>query len=807
MQLKRLTLQRLEDRRLMAADGDAAIGPLGATGHDTAEYMLGRVAVTPVLFESNGGVDANTENWTAEEIDAVLGRIDEAMQWWTDTLDQLGTVHELEFVIDDTFARTPFETGYEPIARRSQDHLIYGEEFLTAQGYDDFRNIDDAIFAFNDDQRQRLQTDWSFTIFVANSQADADGFFPSASNGFRGAFAFAGGLYFVMPSTRPVQTITHETGHIFWAQDEYISGDSYDERRGYYNTLNSNAQEDRPATAGVQQISIMAGLERLQPAFEQHVSPAATLALIGWQDSDGDGVFDVLDVPPKLTGVGLHDIASGRLSLRGTASVGTLTNQNSEGPQSDISISRITGLQSRTDAGLWQTIATFDDAVVDFDIDVAIGGNFETLQVRAFDNHGQTSEPLEGLAGGALLPGAGFSAFGFVDTDGDNRAGAGERTVPLAGVTLRRGGGEPLAGGSIAASDLLLDQVVPPTAGMTLATQFNKFAVGEIEVRTSESLDVPTFHFRNPQVAQGRPGDWTDRINAIGGIQVNFELPVGVAEVDVVGLQADAHGRVEALDADGNVISRVTTDARNVAGGRLTMGQSQTLRLTDPSNRIASIRVSGHAGTTVALVGVRHGIADVALTPEGLLVLPELPDGVYELTARSASVIQSFGSEPLVFEVNGGVTAGGPLSLAATRVDSPRYNAALPGDVNGDGQVTAVDALTIINDLNRLGVRTLSLAETTGAMVDVSNDGNVSALDALRVINALNAEDGGGQPEPDRGIERPADRSQLAVTEPAAEAFDVPVEGARLVSANSAKAVADPVTLAKGFSVYVAASV
>ena len=31
---------------------------------------------------------------------------------------------------------------------------------------------------------------------------------------------------------------------------------------------------------------------------------ASTLAMLGWQDSDGDGIFDVLDVPHRLTGSG-----------------------------------------------------------------------------------------------------------------------------------------------------------------------------------------------------------------------------------------------------------------------------------------------------------------------------------------------------------------------------------------------------------------------------------------------------------------------------------------------------------------------
>lgn len=69
-----------------------------------------------------------------------------------------------------------------------------------------------------------------------------------------------------------------------------------------------------------------------------------------------------------------------------------------------------------------------------------------------------------------------------------------------------------------------------------------------------------------------------------------------------------------------------------------------------------------------------------------------------------------------------------------------------PEDVNGDGETTPSDALTLINDLNRDGsrrlVRVREFLQQAGAsahrFLDVNGDGVVSASDALWVINKLN---------------------------------------------------------------------
>jgi hypothetical protein len=96
-----------------------------------------------------------------------------------------------------------------------------------------------------------------------------------------------------------------------------------------------------------------------------------------------------------------------------------------------------------------------------------------------------------------------------------------------------------------------------------------------------------------------------------------------------------------------------------------------------------------------------------------------------------------------------------PAQVTVTTVDLghfPWQNPALAEDVNGDGYVTPLDALQLINAINTGGVRTLTAPAPDTAFpppyLDVTGDGDLTPLDVLRVINNINA---GGQPEGEAG--------------------------------------------------------
>lgn len=175
-----------------------------------------------------------------------------------------------------------------------------------------------------------------------------------------------------------------------------------------------------------------------------------------------------------------------------------------------------------------------------------------------------------------------------------------------------------------------------------------------------------------------------------GGI-FNFVLTAGLAShFDVT---ASLPGKIDAwFDVNKNGVweaSEHIVVGQNVAGSNAT-------------TTINFIMPSGSTGTTIARF--RYSSAGVA-DPTG-----PAPDG----------------------EVNDfQVTISGP----------PFQNPVNSLDVTGDGSVSPIDALRIINFINRFGSQPLPNpnALTAPDYLDTSGDGFVSSVDALRVINFLNS--------------------------------------------------------------------
>lgn len=714
----------MEDRRLLASDL-----PVGITPVDTGEFLLGTVTVTPVFFESNGAIDPQTQNWTESEIDATLLKIRDSVDFWSDLLATKSSVHTLDFVIDDTYARNPVETGYEPIDNPSSTFNRYVGNWVTDLGYGDAPSIERAVALFNHSQREAHQTDWAFTIFVVDSSDDDDGFF--AAGGFVGAFAYPGGLFIVIPSGRPVSTYSHEMGHIFYARDEYPGAGSWTDERGYYNAQNLNAS-DNPTPGFVQEDSIMRGGAVATRAYETLVSPESTLAMIGWRDSDGDGIFDLADVPIQLDAVGTYDVDSGVYSFSGSAAVDTLANQNSEGFQSDITLARISHLQYQINGGAWLNALSPDATQINFDVQLPISSpDISFIAWRAIDTTtGITSPVLSANVFTPLFSGVG-GGFVYLDDDTNSQHSFGESLLGGTQFLIRRGDGSNLFHQAVTASGLPDGAVVPP-AGMTLITTGERIdgRVGALVSKTDGQYGRVFQYFDTAF------SEWQDRWGAKRKLDVSVAESTGRVEIDFVALDTGSYGldtgsyaRVEAYDSSGNQIDRVTSEL-------VPAGSRDKLVVEDSNGRIARVVVYGHAETEILISSIAFGQPSImAATDDGAFSVDGLPDGDYQVELVTPNLIYQLPAEPVAFQVTGGTVA--TIAIAANRVDSPRYNASMPGDVNGDQEVTARDALAIINDIARLDSRVLAANETTGLKIDVNNDGRVSALDALRVINML----------------------------------------------------------------------
>jgi hypothetical protein len=139
-----LLVESLESRQLMTAM------PFGAMANDLGEFMLGSVAVTPVLLESNGAIDANIYDWTTQQKSEVLSNIQVGLEWWTQLLAKKSSVHSLTWQIDTTYLDSPVPTSYEPITRISNDYTRWVPEFLSHVGFSQESTMDANIRRFND---------------------------------------------------------------------------------------------------------------------------------------------------------------------------------------------------------------------------------------------------------------------------------------------------------------------------------------------------------------------------------------------------------------------------------------------------------------------------------------------------------------------------------------------------------------------------------------------------------------------------------------------------------------------------------
>lgn len=752
---RKLRLESLETRCLMASL------PFGAAPEDTGEFMLGRVAVTPVFVESSGILDPSTEDWTPTHKAEVLQKIESGLDWWRQLLATKTSRHSLEFVIDRAFADQPFVSLYEPINRRSNDYQLFVNEFLVNRGFNQSAELETNMRAFNHAQRQRLQTDWSFTIFVVNSLNDGDGTFATGGN-FSRAFSFAGGLFEVVPSTRPASTFAHETGHMFWARDEYVGGGTYYQRRGYYNTQNTNALDLNPASPFQQADSIMSEGASLDRAFSQIVSADSTLAQIGWLDSDGDGIFDVLDVPFSLDGSGRLDTLKNEYVFRGNARVQTLPNQNSSGTQNNITLNQIQRIEYRLNNGNWTTLLSPNAYTVELDLRIPVPtGTLGKLELRAIDGRtGITSNIFSGSLSPAWSTTETDGVFGFAWNDQDNdgvwdtlESGVSNATVRLETTAGTAGRSQTL----VKPSDFPDGQITGSLRGITLSS-IGMDADGRIgSFPDSDAvLDSRVFRpysWRSQAVRESFRGTDT-QLKAATATSTRY------AFVHVIGAQNGAIARLDAFDASGKLLGRSESTPLN-------LDQSQGLELLVNSDSIAYVIAYGHRDTTIKIDQVRFGLpAEVTTQLDGSYVFPGVPASTFNIRISPPTAsYENTSPNPGIVAIN--VPANGVLrtDFGLKLLVSPWQNQSRRHDTNNDGLVDLFDVLIVINEINRTGSRALNANDAVPPpFLDVDGNRILDPIDALVIINFINGQGAGGEGE---------SRDEAQANESASSSFDL----------------------------------
>ena len=733
--MRKCTVERLEDRTVLAA------GPFGVAADDTGEFLLGDVLVTVVLMESSDNtslLNNNSETWTSDSIDSVKTKVEDGMNWWEQTLANITTKHELKFHYDYAYADSPVLTDYEPITRPSTDFQFWMVDFLQVVDFNNTGDFSSDIRSFNDSQRQAHNTDWAFTIFVVNDEIDADGFF--APGGFQKAFAFAGGRFFVVPAGRPASTMAHETGHMFWARDEYAGGGNYDTFRGYYNTQNVNAW-DNPTEGFVQQPSIMGtgncedGGGHLCTAWLNHTSSPTSLEMIGWRDTDSDGVFDLADVPHSLQGSGYYDPVSSEYHFVGQSAVATLPNLNPSGRQNDITPNAISRAQYRIDSGPWQTAEVYDSHLAAISLAIAMPEGSNQIEIRTVDDvtgvsssifHGSVAQPSS-----TLHPG--INGFVWADSNRNGHWDDGEPAVAGQSLRLVDATGDTLVldhsiePDDFTVSSTLLNNILTEVELTAIGAQVSNGSVSSIVGVPAEAGNRVFANFTGN--CGGYCRDWNSSRQQL---RMDFSSPMTQVSIDVIGSSDPGYGRLEVYDADDNLLARSTSN-------QLAEGQAQTLTLSRSTAEIAYAIAGGHASNSVQLDRLRFGTASDAITDaHGSYAFSYLPSGAYtvEVVAQPGQGVVSPLTGQRTVTLLGGVAENG-VDFGLATVVSPWQNPNDPLDVTADTVVAPIDALKIINDLNRNGARRLT-DEQVPPFLDVNGDLHVAPIDALLIINELN---------------------------------------------------------------------
>ncbi len=309
-----------------------------------------------------------------------------------------------------------------------------------------------------------------------------------------------------------------------------------------------------------------------------------------------------------------------------------------------------------------------------------------------------------------------------------------------------------------------------PEDNATFSRTF-QVVVNDNDVYISPILDPPSIELNAPQqtvivtgIASGRGPTQplavtarSDREDIIPTPAVSYTSPDSIAVLTYQPVQ-DAYGSavITVTVMDGGADGDLATEEDNVF-----RSESFTVVVRPPNNPpfVASPIPDQQARTTRPFAFTFD--ADAFQDPDD--------DDVLTFTATGAAGLPLpawLGFEPSTRTFSGtpGVGDLGALAIVVTARDSGGlgvsdtfvltvlpgnswHNQSNPYDVNGDGAVTPMDVLDLINYLNAHGSGVLPSTPEPPPYLDVNNNGDITPSDVLAVINYLNAKAGNAEGE------------------------------------------------------------
>ncbi len=209
-----------KDRGLLI-NADANISP--APGN--SDVMTGTVAMGMLFIESDGSIEGNLYDWTAAARDDMLNQAGIALSWWANQAPAYGASVTFSICYFDPLTNPAMSQGYEPLngTHTSGQVGLWIDAVMTNMGYLSGSHFD-KVYAFNTWLKGYAGTDWAYTAVVCYNPAAA----PTTYNDGYFAWAYYGGPYTHLLYRNNgyeisdfAEILAHETGHIFYACDEY----------------------------------------------------------------------------------------------------------------------------------------------------------------------------------------------------------------------------------------------------------------------------------------------------------------------------------------------------------------------------------------------------------------------------------------------------------------------------------------------------------------------------------------------------------------------------------------------------------
>lgn len=198
--------------------------------------MSGRIIVQLFRLDSDGSLDPNLYTWTATNLRIARDQVYGAFTVWVNQAAAWNVPLSFMVNIVDPFSRytrnfSPTPTRYEPITRSSKEDYLWVNDALARHGYGASSPTPTNVYANNDAFNAAMAADpvygpfdGSFSVYIVYNPLPAPDRFADGIPAFAN---FDGPLVMMMWNSsgwgpeKLGRVLEHETGHIFWACDEY----------------------------------------------------------------------------------------------------------------------------------------------------------------------------------------------------------------------------------------------------------------------------------------------------------------------------------------------------------------------------------------------------------------------------------------------------------------------------------------------------------------------------------------------------------------------------------------------------------